>query len=139
MTLSKAVDYSILVLSYLSSLPEHNAIKSKAKLAEKLNLPSEFLSKILQKLTKANIIHSVKGAQGGYSLIKAPKEITLRSIIEIIDGPSHMVTCLFDDKIKCNREELCRRNVKKIRSVENQINKILESVTFDELSVTPKK
>lgn len=136
MTISRAVDYSILVLSYLSSLPKNNAIKSKSKMAEKLKLPSEFLSKILQKLTKANIIQSVYGPQGGYSLIKMPEEISLRTIIEIIDGPSHMVKCLYDNDVECNKLKLCQSNIEKMRSVQQQINLILEGVTFDELMVT---
>lgn len=134
MAVSKAADYSILVVVYLSSLPA-DEIKSKSEIAKNLNLPADFLSKILQKLTKANIIQSVKGSLGGYRLIKAPHEITLRSIMEIMDGPAHMIDCLSDDFVDCGRMDLCQPIIRKIRSVEEEINSILDRVTFDKLMV----
>ena len=46
-----------------------------------------FLEKRLGQLVKARLVRSVKGANGGYSLACAPKDITLLEIIETVDGP----------------------------------------------------
>jgi Rrf2 family transcriptional regulator, iron-sulfur cluster assembly transcription factor len=50
-------------------------------------LPDKFLRMLLGRLVKARVVRSVKGANGGYSLARSPKDITLLEIIEAVDGP----------------------------------------------------
>ncbi len=130
--ISKAADYSILVVGYLAS-PDNSGTKTKDELADILNLPADFLSKILQKLVKAGIIDSVKGLYGGYRLAVMPEKITLRQVIETMDGPPHMVNCLRDDFSNCGRLQICHPIIDKMRDVENQITQLLENINFTEL------
>jgi len=130
---SKAADYSILVVVYLASLPQ-GTIKSKAELAQVLRLPSDFLSKLLQKLTHVHIIRSIKGIKGGYALQRAPEEITLRQVIEAIDGPFRLVECLGEDGTVCIRSDLCYNISRKLRTVQNNINAVMEQVHFGEMA-----
>ena len=130
--ISKAADYSILVVGFLAGRND-NAVYTKDDLASALNLPAEFLSKVLQKLVKAEIVVSVKGIHGGYRLLKTPAEITLREVIEVIEGPSHMVSCLEDDFKDCGRQQICHPIIEKMRTVENQVTAILEKINFTEL------
>ncbi|MBC8401310.1 MAG: Rrf2 family transcriptional regulator [Candidatus Marinimicrobia bacterium] len=130
--ISKAADYSILVVGFLASRNDY-VVHTKDDLASALNLPAEFLSKVLQKLVKAEIVESVKGIHGGYRLLKAPGTITLREVIEVMDGPPHMVSCLEDDFIDCDRLQICHPIIAKMRDVENQVTAILEKINFSEL------
>lgn len=130
---SKAADYSILVVVYLASLPQ-GTIKSKAELAQVLRLPSDFLSKLLQKLTHASIVRSIKGIKGGYALQRAPQDITLRQVIEAIDGPFRLVECLKEDATVCIRSDLCYNITQKLRTVQNDINAVIEQVHFGEMA-----
>ncbi len=132
LSLSKAADYSILVVGYLASL-ELQQVKTRDEIAALFNLPSDFLSKILQKLTRAGIVESMKGLRGGYRLQQPPDQITLGKIISIIDGPPHLVNCLREDFKDCGRTHFCRPIMEKLKVVEIELSSILENINFSEL------
>ena len=56
-------------------------------IAERRHIPEKYLVHILLQLKRAGIVRSVRGAQGGYILAKAPGEVTLHDIVTAIDGP----------------------------------------------------
>ena len=56
-------------------------------MARDLDLPERFLVKILGLLVNAGILRSVKGPNGGYTLARPAKEVTLLEILEAVDGP----------------------------------------------------
>ena len=62
-----------------------------------MNLPAPFLAKILQQLAKHKILNSVKGPNGGFSLLKKPESITMLDIVKIIDGEDLFKNCLIHD------------------------------------------
>lgn len=56
-------------------------------IAEAHGIPSQFLVQILLQLKNAGLVRSTRGASGGYQLAKAPQEITLADIVEVVEGP----------------------------------------------------
>ena len=64
-----------------------------ARIAEDERIPKKFLEQILLDLRNAGYLYSKKGAGGGYSLNKDPKDIFLVDILRITDGPIAMVPC----------------------------------------------
>ncbi len=56
------------------------------RIAERHDVPPRFLVQILLQLKGAGLVASVRGAAGGYQLIKSPQEISLGQIMEVIDG-----------------------------------------------------
>jgi Rrf2 family protein len=56
------------------------------RIAERHDVPPRFLVQILLQLKRAGLVASVRGAAGGYQLLKPPQEISLAEIIEVIDG-----------------------------------------------------
>ena len=74
MRLNQATDYAFRMVLYLASLPEGTKITGAA-LAEKQNIPERFLLKIMRSLTKAGIMKSYRGVEGGFALQRAPKDI----------------------------------------------------------------
>lgn len=63
-------------------------------MSDELNISFHFLTKILQKLTKTNILVSLKGPKGGVALSRAPQLITLLDVVIAIDGPDLFTECL---------------------------------------------
>lgn len=58
------------------------------RIAERHGVPPRFLVQILLQLKGAGLVASVRGAAGGYNLIKPPREVSLGQVMEIIDGTS---------------------------------------------------
>lgn len=96
MKIKKDTEYAILGLVTLAT--ENNC--SVRYIAKKNNIPEQFLAKIFQKLSKANIIKPIYGAKGGYILAKSPSKITLHDIINIIQPNEINDTILSKNKKK---------------------------------------
>jgi Rrf2 family transcriptional regulator, iron-sulfur cluster assembly transcription factor len=95
--LSNSCRYGIRAVIYLASrYPEKNNIGIK-EISGDLELPTPFLAKILQQLAKHKILNSVKGPNGGFSLLKKPESITMMDIIKIIDGEDLFKNCIIHD------------------------------------------
>ena len=86
MKLTTASRYAVQALAHLARLPP-GAWGRARDIAGAASLPDPFLGKVLSQLVKAGLARSVKGPRGGYSLARAPGEITLLDIIEAVDGP----------------------------------------------------
>ena len=91
MRITQESDYALRILT---ALAEHNTVIDANSLSEQTSVTIRFTLKILNKLVKHGFVSSYKGVKGGYKL-KVPTElITLRSVIELIDGPIVIVRCL---------------------------------------------
>lgn len=84
-------DYALRILSALST---HNDRADAKTLSEETSVTLDFTLKILRKLVKCGLVNSYKGVKGGYSLRLPSDEITLKRVIEHIDGPIAIVRCL---------------------------------------------
>ena len=93
MVLSKTCDYAIRAALYLA-LQEHRHYVPIREISDKLEISFHFLTKILQILTQQNIITSFKGPKGGVSLARPAQDITLKEIIEAVDGAAIFTQCV---------------------------------------------
>jgi len=79
---------------------------SVMSISEEFEVSYNHLSKVLQKLVKANLVKSVKGFGGGFSLTRAPEDIRVIDVYEAIEGKFKPDTCLLNrdncpHKYKC--------------------------------------
>lgn len=89
--LSKLTDYATVILSYMA---RHSGVTHSAlDIAEATGITLPTVSKLLKLLLKAKILQSVRGAKGGYNLAKRPEEITMASIISVMEGPIALTEC----------------------------------------------
>ena len=94
-----------------------------------------YIEKILQALKKAGLVVSHQGNQGGYTLAKKPSEITLRQIIEAIEGATFEIFCQPEvrEDIVCTHFCLC--GVKPVwRKTKELLDGFYGSVTLDMLT-----
>lgn len=82
---SKKCELAIQSILYISTFA-NNTIVSAEDISSNLNQPKEFISKILQSMTKSDIVGSKKGKEGGFYLKKDPSTIRLIDIVREIDG-----------------------------------------------------
>ncbi len=97
--LSNTCKYAIRAVTYIAVHEEKNRKIGIKEIAQGLDLPSPFLSKILQILSKNKILKSTKGPNGGFVLYKKPEELNLLSVVEVIDGTDFFETCMLGLKI----------------------------------------
>ncbi|HUX92902.1 MAG TPA: Rrf2 family transcriptional regulator [Ignavibacteriaceae bacterium] len=90
---SKKCEYGLQAVLYLAARNETDSINSE-EISSKLNIPKEFISKILQSLTESGLISSKKGKNGGFSLAKDPSKIRLIDIVSAIDGMDMFNNCV---------------------------------------------
>jgi Rrf2 family protein len=101
-------------------------------IAEKQQIPSSFLAKIISQLSVAGLIHTSRGAHGGVSLAKAPDKISVLDVIEAIDGPVMLNECTHNPGI-CIFTNDCPMRVMWCEIRKDLVNK-LESITFEQFS-----
>ena len=108
--LSKKTKYAIKALVVLGKNMNQPPMQIQ-KIAEEERIPKKFLEQILLDLLNAGYLYSKKGAGGGYSLNKDPKEIFLVHIMRITGGPIAMVPCaslnFFHKCDECQQETTC--------------------------------
>ena len=95
MKITQEADYGLRVVLYLSNLGYDVRIDAPT-IAEHEDLPLRFLLKLLRKLVEAGLIKSYRGVNGGYALNKYPEDITVKDVVEAIDGPVCVNRCLVD-------------------------------------------
>jgi len=96
MILSNTSKYAIRAVIYLAIKSKNKQKTGIKKIAEELNIPAPFLSKILQVLAKKKILSSSKGPQGGFGIGKKLSDISLYDIIVEINGKDLFNSCLLN-------------------------------------------
>jgi Rrf2 family protein len=92
--LSKSCRYGIRAVIYLASRPVSEGKTGIKKISSELDLPAPFLAKILQQLAKQKILSSTKGPNGGFSILKDSRKVTLFDIVRTIDGNDIFTDCV---------------------------------------------
>ncbi|MCL2488244.1 MAG: Rrf2 family transcriptional regulator [Oscillospiraceae bacterium] len=99
-------DYAARIVHHLAHLPLGTCL-SAAEIAQQTGLSPRFTLKILGKLAAAGLAASQKGVRGGYRLAKKPAEITLRAVIEAVEGPYRFSRCIGGDYDCCSPVAAC--------------------------------
>ena len=133
---SKKCELGLQAVLFLSIQPEFECF-SAGEISENLNVPKEFVSKVLQHLTKDGIIGSKKGKTGGFYLAKHPSQIKLIDISSAIDGIEIFNTCVLGFP-GCSSDNPCPLHEKwgKIRS---ETFEMLNSQTLEDVKNTTIK
>ncbi len=104
--LGKLTDYAVVIMAQLSH-EEENKSCSANFLSDKTGIPEPTVAKILKKLSHGDLLKSVRGAAGGYSLSRTVEEITVADIVLVMEGGVAMVACVGSDA-KSNRRQAKR-------------------------------
>jgi len=97
-------------------------------IAEKEEISEKYLSQIIIPLRTGGLVNSVRGAKGGYSLAKSPAEITVKEIVEILEGDICLTDCL-KDSASCERITECA--TKRVwEKLSGAISDVLGSITL---------
>src|ERR1022692_362883 len=130
---SKACEYGIKAAIFIALKSEEDSRVSLNEIGQGINSPIAFTAKILKKLTKANIVDSIKGPTGGYEIKKNnASQIWLSQIVNAIDGDSIYNGCGLGFQ-NCNDEKPCPVH-HKFKIVRNKLKQLLENTSLLDLS-----
>ncbi|MBI5826917.1 MAG: Rrf2 family transcriptional regulator [Deltaproteobacteria bacterium] len=103
--LTRDCEYALMAVLYLASQPE-GKVSLVREIAEARDMPRTYLSKIMQHLARAGLVRSRRGANGGLVLGRPSGSITMKDVIEAVEGPIRLNVCL-TGKGACPRDEEC--------------------------------
>lgn len=117
MKITQESDYAIKIVLYLSKL-DKGEIANAREISEAEKMSMKFALKILRRLCKVKLVESFRGIKGGYKLKKSANDISLRNVIEVIQGDLFINTSL--------------KNVSSAKKVEaDPVNSLLYSIQED--------
>lgn len=130
MELTRKGEYAIRGIIYLAQQPP-GQVSLISEIAAAAEVPQTFLAKIFQNFAKLGLVTSSRGTGGGFVLGRPASQITLKDVVEAVEGPILPNRCLLGSA--CDRGGPCR--VHEVwREVQKQISSTLESVTIDTLA-----
>jgi Rrf2 family protein len=130
MELTKAGDYGFLGIMYLARQPEKRVVRL-SEISENEDIPEKFLAKIFQSYTRSGLVKSYRGARGGFSMAKPAEKITVKDILESVQGPIYLTRCLHDLE-SCERKDSCALRKIWVKAQDHLTN-LLEKKTLADL------
>jgi Rrf2 family protein len=134
MQLTRAADYAVRVMIHLAS-PAANGRVSLHALAAVTGAPESFLSKVMQALTRAEMITSRRGQTGGFQISPFGRSASMRDVIEAIDGAIHLNVCLKQGR-PCRRKATCTAHPVWAQAQQAMLD-VLSKATIAGLAIQP--
>jgi FeS assembly SUF system regulator len=106
MRLSNLADYAVVIMSAAARAGD-GARLSATVLAEGTGIPLPTTQKLLGKLAGAGLFRSARGGGGGFVLTRAPGQISLADVVEAVEGPIAMTSCVDEGRHDCALEGAC--------------------------------
>lgn len=122
--------YGIRLMLYLAVHYPNGHIPLK-EIARNQEISEKYLEQIINPLTKAGFVHSFRGAQGGYSLTSDPRQITVGSILRVLEGSLCPVECL--ENKSCQKSDSCA-SILLWRRIKDAIDQVVDTVTLADLA-----
>ena len=137
---SKKADYALLALQYMALVQNGADVQVRVvntkEIAEEHFMPVELLAKVLQTLARHQIIESHhNGPKGGYVLGRAPKDITIAQVLEVIEGPLGITDC-YHEKEDSSCEQMDRCNIRTpLLKIQESIYQLLNGMSIEDMLV----
>ncbi len=132
MLYSKTAQYSIQSMLFIAANSSEQNILVR-DVARELGLPSSFLSKILQTLSRYGFLNSVKGPKGGFSLSEKGAASSIAELVAVVDGPMNFDMCLAGFS-PCSEENACPFHHEWSR-IREEIRELVNSRDIHELAI----
>lgn len=129
--ISRKAEYAIATLVELAQTGPGQAVTS-ASLAKNRGIPQTLIAQLVAALARAGWVVTRRGAGGGVSLAVKPEHLSLRQVIELIDGPVGITRCLVDEGACANRDNCALRGI--WAQAQARMLEVLDGVTIAALA-----
>ena len=132
MQLKITTDYAVRTLLFLA---ETGRITTSIEISEAMQIPREYLVNIMRDMREGGLVQALSGAKGGYSLARAPEEITLYDVIEVMERTIRINRCLEPGE-PCSRGAARYCKVRQVyQELQDEIECCFKNHTIDRKSV----
>lgn len=107
MRLSNLADYAVVIMA-AAARAGVDARLSATVLSDETGIPLPTTQKLLQRLASAGLFRSARGGGGGFVLTRGPDAISLADIVEAVEGPIAMTSCVDEGRHDCALEGACQ-------------------------------
>lgn len=129
MDVTRRCDYACRILQ--AAYRNGESYMSVAEIADQEGIPYAFARSIQHDLVKSELIKTVRGARGGLVLNCDPAQTTMLDVLEAVQGPVSVSSCVLDPD-SCERQEGCSYN-KVWRGADRLLNSYFSSITLEDL------
>jgi FeS assembly SUF system regulator len=133
--ISKLTDYGTMILVHLAMHSGHLNSASGVASGTRLALPT--VQKLLKLLARSDLVHSVRGAEGGYELARPPANISAAEILDVLEGPLSITECSTEDS-RCELEDGCPVGGA-WQKINRGIRGALDEISLGELAHPPRE
>lgn len=106
---------------------------SLPQLAKEQGVSEGYLEQLLRSLKKDGIVETVRGVQGGYSLSRAPKDITVEEVLSSLEGSTALVDCVGTVSSGCEKACVCSARPLFLK-LQREINEVLSATSIQDLA-----
>lgn len=131
MKISTKGRYAVRVMLDLALNNTGECIKVK-DIAARQGISEKYLEQIIAVLNRAGYVKSVRGAQGGYRIARAPEEYTVGMILRLTEGSMAPVACLEEGAEECERCDTCE-TLEVWKDLYAAVNQVIDNVTIADL------
>jgi Rrf2 family protein len=130
--LSKKVEYGLIAIRHIAARSGGDIVTAR-EIADTYRISYELLAKVLQKMAKAGLIVSHQGVYGGYTLARNPGDVTVSTVINVIEGNMPMIAqCMVEGPDSCGVFDVC--TIKSpLHKVQAHIERAFESMKLSEI------
>ena len=99
-------------------------------ISQRQNISEYYLEQLFSPLRKAKLIKSIRGAQGGYVLNYAPKDITVADVMNVLEGPVEIAECI--EGTECDNIDFCATRLL-WEKIKNSIDEVMKNITLQDI------
>ncbi|WP_422090470.1 RrF2 family transcriptional regulator [Tenacibaculum ovolyticum] len=126
---SKSCEYGLRAVIYIAQQSAQDIKVSLSTISEAINSPQAFTAKVLQQLTRNNIVKSIKGPYGGFIIENGKMEtIKLSDVVKVLDGDAIYTSCGLGLS-ECNAKSPCPLHYQFVE-VRNKLKSMLNNTTL---------
>ena len=100
-------------------------------IADRQNIPEAYLEQLIASLRRAELVTSVRGAQGGYRLARPPEEITVGEVLRTLEGGLNLVDCLLEEDA-CGKSCACPSRIVWMK-LRDGVNRVVDGITLKDM------
>ena len=128
---NKKIEYALMALKHMSAKNKTD-LTSVKELCESYKMPFDVMSKVMQKLSTSEILHSEKGAHGGYYIIENLNSVNLLDLTEMIIGEKGITSCTCKSAVTCSILTTCNV-IGPINDLNERLRSFYKNIKISEL------